>query len=350
MNPSLKEIRKHLSGRPRIEMIPAILNLPLIAIVLALFLGYSSYWDLINLEALKIFGGEAGVDYVLISLVICIFTGGYCILYIIIVLVRPRFAHLPVLNVIPILMQIIIAGFFSAVLSGNEWLNFNEIYNLLGYTLATALYVGIIAAIILFGLLLLQGIPSLWKLVENNPRTFARYRPRFITISTIAGFFVGIYFYALFLLGNPALSYWDIMLYRFPWLNLLPIIDLVAAAFFIAMILSTFISTRLTKTGRIKRGINTPIMKTIVIASLVIQFIIVIVMGSFWGYQIMALHPLATILIGEGLMFASLLLKEYCFSKQPKGSVARRYEAIFIGMLMVLPMTWIYLIQPLAQP
>jgi len=48
--------------RPRIEMIPAILNLPLVAIILVLIFGYSSYWSMINEEANQIFGAD-GIDF-----------------------------------------------------------------------------------------------------------------------------------------------------------------------------------------------------------------------------------------------------------------------------------------------
>ncbi|MEX2680045.1 MAG: hypothetical protein Q6373_000465 [Candidatus Sigynarchaeota archaeon] len=352
---------KNLLDRPRIEMIPAILNIPLVAIILVLIFGYPAYWNNINEEANRLFGAN-GIDFVIVITSISTCAGVYCIGYILLVLMRPRVAHAPLLNIIPLLTGISLEGCCIIVLSGNDYLSFYEIHYLLGDVLSPLLYLAIIFIIVALCLLLLQGIPALWNLAEERGTeakegavgTRWRYRPRFTSITTIAGFCACVPLFFLFLIDNPRMIFWKALVYRFSWLEALPITHVIASTSFIVVIITAAAITVLSQRARrepVPRWfhVDSKLIRVLLVASLVVQAISLMFMGVTSGDRVMALHPLTTITMGEGLILFAIILKKALISRRSKGTWARRHETVLLILIVLIPLSWVFFCQPLVQ-
>jgi len=342
-------------------MIPAILNFPLVAIILVLLLGYSSYWSMINEEANRIFGTD-GIDFVIIITSIAICAGVYCTGYILLVLVRPRIAHAPVINIIPLITGMFLEGFCIIVLTSTDYVNLYVIYDFLGDILGTLLYVAIIIIIIAFCFLLLQGIPALWNLTDRrgteagkgNARTRWRYKPRFTSITTIAGFCACVPLFLLFVIDSPHTIFWKVLVYRFSWLEASPITHVIASIIFIIVVLTAAASSLLSRRARQEPAprwfrIDSRPTRVLLVITLVVQAIALILMGVTSSARVMALHPLTTITIGEGLVLVAMILKKSFISRRPKGTWARQHETGLLIAIVLLPLSWIYFGQPLVQ-
>lgn len=142
-------MKKHIKDwliNPRIELIPSILNIPLIAIILIVINIDSDFYPIINAEAAKIFGVE--LDYVLV-LEVFAYSMTIMVLFNIIVISIQREKVPLIIYIIPIISIIAFSIIFIEVLNGNDFFTINYIFQVLGRDISAFIYIGISVLLII---------------------------------------------------------------------------------------------------------------------------------------------------------------------------------------------------------
>ena len=188
----MKERFRDLLLNPRIELIPTLLNVPIVVILLVLLHYDPSYLPIINEEAAQMFGAE--INYVRILEVMT-----YSILFIILVnfsmmlLFREK---VPIIfHILPIITIISTSWLIHIIIQTNDFMTPAYLFQVMGRQISLILYLATIIFWLGLCFLLLYGVPRLWNYFEiNESSPQSKFRPRALSIITIFGFICAFYF------------------------------------------------------------------------------------------------------------------------------------------------------------
>ncbi|MBN2151743.1 MAG: hypothetical protein JW839_09875 [Candidatus Lokiarchaeota archaeon] len=348
MHPAPPGKVKTLFQRPRVEMIPALLNMPLVAVLLYLLLANPDLWPLINQEGAMIFG--ASNDYVALLLGLATVVGTYSIAYVLLVIVKLKHAHRPVLNVAPIVMSAIMTVLFVVVLAENDIVDLGEIFTSLGLELGLAVYLVVISLAILLGIMLVHGLPILWTMGDPSRR---HLRPRFVAVTTLVGYMLGISFPLFFAMQHPSTIVWEFVFYKSTWYDPVLVVSTVAL---VVLGSSIGFTTHDGKQGR-RSILAKRHVRILQLASLATLLVALVLLGMQKGCGLLVFHPvfLVTLVLLTFLLSPKIEQRWIGHIMKNKGSNgldARKKDEVarvMLSLLIVLPAGWIAFYQPTLQ-
>jgi hypothetical protein len=366
MNRKLKD----LIINPRIEIIPSLLNLPIVGILLAIIYIDPDFHPIINAEGAKIFGNA--LDYVSMIENIAYTIGAIILLNIILIFIRRE--KLPLIfHVLPIITLLGFSILFFTLLNGNDFFTINYIFQVLGRNISLIIYLSICIILVVIFSLLIYGLPRLWnyysfhekskedrnKRLERLMRTI-KFRPKTISIISLIGFLIGLLYVYIIISGNSLFLFWSILLFRFNWDSALVKIYFFSIVLFflvnIDKIKNWFLSKAVDEKFNAMKFIN-----FLELSLIVIQLILIIILGISIGFEIALINPLSLVTLTEILVY---ILKHYIISsnnethemslKDNISSTSKSRENQDIKRLkrvlfVISPMIWIILFQPVIS-
>lgn len=336
---------KAVFQRPRVEMIPALLNLPLVAVLLYLLLGNTDLWPLINQEGTRIFGTPFNYVAVLLGLVSVV--GTYSIVYFILVLVKLKHAHNPILNIVPVVMSAMMSVLFMVVLAGNDLVDLGEIFTALGQEIGLLVYLLVISLALFLGIMLVHGLPVLWSL--DGPARLS-LRPRFVAVTTLVGYGLGILFPLIFAMHHPSTIVWEFVFFNTTPLDPVFIVSIMALGVF------GFSSCYPVPTGN-QDGharLTGKAFRILALVSLPSLLVMLVLIGMQQGFGLVAFHP---VFLGTLVLLPFLLLpwiKRVVIEPLSRILGARGRHAgkkdeaarVLLALLVILPAGWLAFYQP----
>jgi len=348
--------------RIRIELFPAFFNLPIVGLFYYLILSNRANWAIINgaAEGILHLGSLFNIidfNYVIFLLIILGIMALYCLIYILLGIGRLEWAHNPVLNLIPVINQILMVIIFTIVFTYNARLDYSFLYFFLGIQNGLILYLTLTISILLLFLVLLTQTPPLWKLrILENDECSKKIHPRLTTITTLLGTCLIVPIELLFVIYCPPTKiYWEniivIMERFFVWTNLLPILWILSAVIFWVAIAFQ---------SKLKRKMTLNAWKALVLGSFAVQVIFLYIYSllidlefgseSIWfntGFYSNLILNLITYINGIILVMISIASrwKSILSIRRPITQLMMKW-----GMfaLIVFPPYWMFFYQPLT--
>ena len=176
-----KAFFKESMQNPRVELIPSLLNLPVVAGILVVLLAVPDAKSIINGAAANIFGIEG--DFV----AILTWMSALALIMIICLTILTLFwrEKTPVfLHVLPGVMFLVYEFLLIFAINNDPYLTINYIYENLGYNLSFVVYLTLASVLLICTFSLVHGIPRLWN---TRPDSTSTFRPRALVIITIVG-------------------------------------------------------------------------------------------------------------------------------------------------------------------
>lgn len=199
---------RDLQENPRVELVPCVLNVPILLALLVLLHLFPDFQPIINSEGANIFGINA--DYVGIMTTFIIAT----LVFVVILAILTIFFRKMVpawLFLVPVALFFVYASIFSFVLNNNEYITINYIYQNLGPVPGAVLYLVVASLLVAAGLATIHGLPVLWN--EAREATAPRFHPKALATITLAGFLLMALLLGLLLFGHPAMIFWHMLSY-----------------------------------------------------------------------------------------------------------------------------------------
>ena len=226
----MKKKLRDLLLNPRVEIIPSLLNLPLVGIIFAIIYIDPDFHPIINIEGAKIFGLDW--DYVVILEKIAIAMA--CISIFDILITFTRRESVPIIfHIVPIITIITFTLFFSMLINNNDFLTISYIYQALKREISLLIYLAISILSIIISMFIFYGVPRLWnyhmihetdeqsKKESDKPKRSMRFKikfhPKTLSLITTLGFLTGLYYVYVILIGHPFSLFYPILLFRFDW-------------------------------------------------------------------------------------------------------------------------------------
>jgi beta-galactosidase len=164
----MKKWRSRLDPpRIKIEYLPALMNVPFVAIILYVLLSNISYWEMFNGILAGVFR-LGNLPYVEILVGMAIGFGVYTAVYGITGMFKLQILHVPALNVAPTAMLAFMAILVTILLNVNVRVNLDYLFFMLGPGPGFAVYIGASLGIFILVIVLVVGIKQLLALKADG--------------------------------------------------------------------------------------------------------------------------------------------------------------------------------------
>ncbi len=344
---------KDLVRRPRVEILPALLNLPLAGVVLYLVLANDEYWDEINSIGGLIFGTSGDLDFVSIMLVLSIVVGAISIAYVAFTLASVKFGHCIAFHIIPSVFLGIVSILFMVVFTMNDWLTFSSLYNMLGREIGRIVYVIVAILFMMLGTLLIIGLPILWHLdiagkgTTDREGVTGRTRPKIMAGLTLAGCLAGMPFYLQLLFGHPAHLLWESVTFGYYWDPMLVLVH-AGAAIMVPLVLIINATRNAPKKGKIGGKQHLVIVFWGIFFGL--QCLSLLLLGMVNGYDVTAFNLLSFVTLGEAIVSGFTILEQrLAVNFHQNGKKKPLFVRPVLLLLLFLPFSWLVFLQPFVQ-
>ena len=178
--------------RIKIEYLPALMNVPFVAIILYVLFSNSSYWSMFNTILAGVFH-LGDLPYTEMLVVMAIAFGAYTAIYGITGIFRLDILHVPVLNILPTGMLAFMTVLVVILLNINVRVNLDYLFFMLGPETGFYVYIGASLGIFVLVILLVIGLKQLLALrpdedgLINNKKLHPRVAATTTLISAILG-------------------------------------------------------------------------------------------------------------------------------------------------------------------
>ncbi|MBN2152372.1 MAG: hypothetical protein JW839_13050 [Candidatus Lokiarchaeota archaeon] len=153
--------------RVKIEFLPALMNVPFVAIILYVLFDNQEYWGMFNSILAGVFH-LGNIPYTQILIWMAIAFGAYTAAWGIAGIVRLRILHIPALNVQPTIMLGVMVVLVVILLNVNVRVNLDYLFFMLGPGPGLAVYVGASLGIFVLVILLVVGLKQLTSLKPDS--------------------------------------------------------------------------------------------------------------------------------------------------------------------------------------
>lgn len=196
--------------RVRVELFPAILNLPMVGLFYYLILSNQANWAIINGAAEGIFH-LGPINYMILLLILLGTFACYCIIYFLLGSAKLKWAHNPILNILPNIFLILMVTVFIIVFNYNARLDYSFLYFFLGIQNGLILYLSLTLSVLALIIILVFQIPVLWRFkLSSEESAQIKIHPRLTTVNIILAFALVVPVMMLFVFYCPPTKiYWD---------------------------------------------------------------------------------------------------------------------------------------------
>ncbi len=338
-----KELSDDLKQNPRVELLPSLLNLPIVVGILVVLLVVPDARTIINGAAANIFGIESDFVAILewLSALALILIPCLTILALFWRKKTPVFLH-----VIPGVLFLIYESLLIFAINNDPYLTINYIYENLGYDLSLVLYLTLAIVLLNCLFLLVEGIPRLWNTRQDST---SRFHPRALAIITIVSSFLAFSFIGLFLIGHDSIIFWQVILYDIDWSAFLTVFHETCIIAFVAVGIVQKKKHYLISRFNLVDSRFTKVLSYLRPSLLILQALPIILIGIYKGFPTTLLSPLSLITYTECL---SYLFHDFIFPRFNKLSSSSRRgknEHHIKSTIVVAPLIWIVLFQPLIS-
>lgn len=309
----IKKKLKELVRNPRIEVVPSILNLPIVGVILILLIIEPDAGSIINFEAAKLFGVEG--DYTTLLIIIGL---GLALFILALILLDLKFRErVPVgLFIIPIVSILVLSTSFAFIIFTHDIFSVYYLYVILGRRIGMIIFIVCVFGLLIIGFIMLYSIPRLWNyqlktenksehMEDSNKRLKkkSRFHPHALSIITVIGFVIGIFYIIILIIGYPSMVFWSIIVFGFQWFDPMVILHMVFLVSFVAIfIIRSRIEFLASKLRFTESQIN-KILGLLIPIVLSIQLLFILILGFTKGFLLYLLNPLSIISLAELLYY-----------------------------------------------